>query len=220
MPTPTSDDRHRRRARRSTGEEEEAQEEQADDQRHDRKQIREQPVAENEEPGDDQHRAGDPVAVEDAHEPEYDTGRGPLRIGFWTCRIPRAGQHVRRGSARSRSRFPEAHEDHPWGETAIKVRNKVFCFLGAGDPAGCGLTIGVKLPQSHPLALAQPHVSPMRYGLGKAGWVTGIFPADDLPPMPHAREAMARGVVPGGRATRLVDGASRILPGGIRPMLR
>jgi predicted DNA-binding protein (MmcQ/YjbR family) len=80
--------------------------------------------------------------------------------------------------------FPEAHEDHPWGETAIKVRNKVFCFLGAGDPAGDGLTIGVKLPESHPLALAQPHVSPMRYGLGKAGWVTGIFPADDLPPMP------------------------------------
>ncbi len=80
--------------------------------------------------------------------------------------------------------YPEAHEDHPWGETAIKVRNKVFCFLGVGDPDGGGLTLGVKLPESHPLALAQPHVSPMRYGLGKAGWVTGIFPADDLPPTP------------------------------------
>jgi predicted DNA-binding protein (MmcQ/YjbR family) len=80
--------------------------------------------------------------------------------------------------------YPEAYEDHPWGDTAIKVRTKVFCFLGAGDPAGGGLTIGVKLPESHPLALAQPHVTPMRYGLGKAGWVTGIFPADDLPPIP------------------------------------
>jgi predicted DNA-binding protein (MmcQ/YjbR family) len=80
--------------------------------------------------------------------------------------------------------YPEAHEDHPWGDTAIKVRGKVFCFLGVADAENRGLTIGVKLPQSHPLALAQPHVSPMRYGLGKAGWVTGIFPHDDLPPMP------------------------------------
>ena len=80
--------------------------------------------------------------------------------------------------------YPEAHEDHPWGDTVVKVRNKVFCFLGPGSPTGDGLTIGVKLPESHPLALAQPHVTPMRYGLGKAGWVTGMFPADDLPPLP------------------------------------
>jgi predicted DNA-binding protein (MmcQ/YjbR family) len=80
--------------------------------------------------------------------------------------------------------YPEAREDHPWGETAFKIRNKVFCFLGPGEAGGGGLTIGVKLPESHPLALAQPHVSPMRYGLGKAGWVTGIFPADEVPPMP------------------------------------
>jgi hypothetical protein len=80
--------------------------------------------------------------------------------------------------------YPEAHEDHPWGETAIKVRTKVFCFLGVGEGAGGGLTIGVKLPDSHPLALAQPHVTPMRYGLGKSGWVVGQFPAEELPPMP------------------------------------
>jgi hypothetical protein len=25
--------------------------------------------------------------------------------------------------------FPEAHEDFPWGESAIKVRGKVFVFM-------------------------------------------------------------------------------------------
>jgi hypothetical protein len=80
--------------------------------------------------------------------------------------------------------YPDAHEDHPWGETVIKVRAKVFCFLGPGEAGGGGLTLGLKLPNSGPLALAQPHVTPMRYGLGKAGWITGQFPADDLPPMP------------------------------------
>jgi hypothetical protein len=80
--------------------------------------------------------------------------------------------------------YPEAIEDHPWGETAIKVRGKVFCFLGPGEASGGGLTFGVKLPQSQPLALAQAHVTPMRYGLGKAGWITGQFPQDDLPPLP------------------------------------
>ena len=24
--------------------------------------------------------------------------------------------------------YPEAHEDFPWGESAIKVRGKVFCI--------------------------------------------------------------------------------------------
>ncbi len=29
--------------------------------------------------------------------------------------------------------LPEAWEDHPWGETAIKVRKKVFLFMGRPD---------------------------------------------------------------------------------------
>ncbi len=31
--------------------------------------------------------------------------------------------------------YPEAHEDHPWGETAIKVKGKVFLFLGRPEDA-------------------------------------------------------------------------------------
>lgn len=89
---------------------------------------------------------------------------------------PNPFEHIR-GLALS---YPEAHEDHPWGDTVVKVRGKVFCFIGIGDVFG----LTVKLPQSAPLALAQPHVTPSRYGLGKAGWVTGQFPLDELPPLP------------------------------------
>jgi predicted DNA-binding protein (MmcQ/YjbR family) len=65
--------------------------------------------------------------------------------------------------------LPEAHEDHPWGESVAKVRKKVFVFLGmedSGEPS-----IGLKLAESHPLALAQPGVKPMGYGLGDSGWI-------------------------------------------------
>ena len=41
--------------------------------------------------------------------------------------------------------FPEAHEDFPWGERVVKVRKKVFVFMGHPDG---GLTLSVKLPES------------------------------------------------------------------------
>ena len=69
---------------------------------------------------------------------------------------------------------PGAWLDHPWGEDVAKVGKKVFVFFGVeGNSAEFGL--GVKLPQSGPLALAQPGVTPMGYGLGKAGWVSVTF---------------------------------------------
>jgi len=65
--------------------------------------------------------------------------------------------------------FPETHEDHPWGEIALKVRGKVFVFLGAdGDEVG----FSVKLPQSADAALSLPFTRPTPYGLGKSGWVS------------------------------------------------
>jgi len=70
-------------------------------------------------------------------------------------------------------KFPGATEEHPWGETAIKVRGKVFVFLGADG-------MSVKLPQSNEFALEYPFTSPTRYGLGKAGWVSVRF--DGKPP--------------------------------------
>jgi predicted DNA-binding protein (MmcQ/YjbR family) len=65
--------------------------------------------------------------------------------------------------------FPETHEDHPWGEIALKVRGKVFVFLGAdGDEVG----FSVKLPESADQALSLPFTQPTPYGLGKSGWVS------------------------------------------------
>jgi len=47
----------------------------------------------------------------------------------------------------------------------IKVRNKIFVFLGDGS-------VGVKLTHSNQAALGLPTVRPMAYGLGRSGWVT------------------------------------------------
>ena len=63
-------------------------------------------------------------------------------------------------------RYPESREDFPWeGDRVIKVRNKIFLFLG---DAG----IGIKLTHSNEAALGLPFVKPMAYGLGRSGWVT------------------------------------------------
>ena len=62
------------------------------------------------------------------------------------------------------------------------------------------------------LALAQPRVTPTRYGLGKAGWVTGIFSLDD-PPAAADAGGLARRVVSGGRARTPGRDPVRILPG-------
>lgn len=75
--------------------------------------------------------------------------------------------------------FPEAREDFPWGERVVKVRDKVFVFLGREDEA---LGVTVKLPSSGLMALSLPFASPTGYGLGKSGWVTARFgPKDKLP---------------------------------------
>ena len=61
--------------------------------------------------------------------------------------------------------YPDTREDHPWGEIAIKVKEKVFVFMG---PNG----FGVKLPKSGPGVLKKKLGTPTHYGLGKHGWVS------------------------------------------------
>ena len=68
--------------------------------------------------------------------------------------------------------FPEATEDHPWGETALKVKGKVFVFMSVSEDA---LSLSTKLPESCALALELPFAKPTGYGLGKAGWVSARF---------------------------------------------
>ena len=68
--------------------------------------------------------------------------------------------------------FPETEVSHPWGETAIKVKGKVFLFMHVGDAK---LSLSVKLPHSREFALDRPFTQPTRYGLGSKGWVSAKF---------------------------------------------
>ena len=69
--------------------------------------------------------------------------------------------------------LPEAWEDHPWGDTVVKVRKKIFAFVGSEQ-------LTVKLEEAHAHALSIEGAAPTGYGLGKAGWVT--VPIADVPP--------------------------------------
>lgn len=68
--------------------------------------------------------------------------------------------------------LPGAWEDHPWGDTVVKVGRKIFVFLGDGSDRG---GYSVKLRESQEQALAAPGAGATGYGLGKAGWVSIPF---------------------------------------------
>ena len=91
--------------------------------------------------------------------------------------VPRGNQGLLRGFALG---YPGAYEEFPWGERVIKVKGKVFVFLGRDDD---GLGLSVKLPQSRLMALGLPFASPTGYGLGKSGWVSVQFAPREKPPM-------------------------------------
>lgn len=76
-------------------------------------------------------------------------------------------------------RYPETVEHHPWGERAYKVRGKkAFCFLTQRLDGGFAATL--KLPFRHQEVCARAFGAPAGYGLGRSGWVTVTFAADDV----------------------------------------
>lgn len=75
--------------------------------------------------------------------------------------------------------LPGAWEDHPWGETVVKVNKKVFVFLGGEER----LSLSTKLPESRDAAMTMAFTNPTGYGLGRGGWVTSSFDAKDSPPV-------------------------------------
>ena len=77
--------------------------------------------------------------------------------------------------------YPETREDHPWGESAFKVREKVFLFMSEWEGS---LRLTVKLPDSRGFALLMPFAQPTGYGLGKSGWITATFGPKDALPVP------------------------------------
>ena len=74
--------------------------------------------------------------------------------------------------------LPQAYEEFPWGERAIKVRKKVFVFMRCDETR---LGLSVKLTDSHGEASVLPFTAPTGYGLGRAGWVTVRFEAGETP---------------------------------------
>ncbi|NUW43755.1 MmcQ/YjbR family DNA-binding protein [Nonomuraea rhodomycinica] len=76
--------------------------------------------------------------------------------------------------------LPETREDHPWGESVVKVGKKVFLFLGLDEPSekwAPGFSVKL-LSEAHGHALTVEGAAPTGYGLGKAGWVTVPFRAE------------------------------------------
>ena len=84
--------------------------------------------------------------------------------------------------------YPEATEEYPWGHLAVKVKGKIFVTMSTGKSDGRFLTLSVKLPVSGKFALTLPFASPTGYGLGKSGWVTARFEAEDEVPIDRLRE--------------------------------
>jgi len=99
--------------------------------------------------------------------------------------------------------LPEAAEDYPWGERVLKVRGKIFLFLGQHNGA---LRLSMKLPSSRDFALEMAEASPTGYGLGKAGWVTFLYGDGAVPDAAHLIHWMResyRAVAPKKLATQL-----------------
>lgn len=81
--------------------------------------------------------------------------------------------------------YPDAYEDHPWGERVVKVGKKIFVFFAGRENE---LAVIMKLPFSADPALALPFVSRTGYNLGKTGWVTATFALDEHPPVELLQE--------------------------------
>jgi predicted DNA-binding protein (MmcQ/YjbR family) len=81
--------------------------------------------------------------------------------------------------------YPEAREDHPWGDTVVKVKGKIFVFCGFHQGK---LYFTAKLPHGRDAALMFPFTKPTGYGLGKAGWVSASFASGEDVPLPMLLE--------------------------------
>jgi len=104
-------------------------------------------------------------------------------------------------------RLPDAVEEFPWDERVIKVRGKIFVFLGMVEGT---LRVGVKLPTSAEMAVTLPYVEPSGYGLGRSGWVTARVPARQNPDVDLFKgwiEQSYRAVAPRKLAVALDGGA-------------
>jgi predicted DNA-binding protein (MmcQ/YjbR family) len=123
-------------------------------------------------------------------------------------KVPPAAAKAERALRAFAGSFPETREDFPWGESAFKVRGKVFLFLRASQE---GISMSTKLPQSNEAARTMPFAEPTAYGLGKSGWITSRFGPKEMPPMALLRawiEESYQAVAPKTLAAQRVAGAA------------
>jgi predicted DNA-binding protein (MmcQ/YjbR family) len=85
----------------------------------------------------------------------------------------KAGPKLAERFLRCALEYPEAWEDHPWGDTVAKVRKKILLFTGVDEGQ---LSVTTKQPDSADFALSFDWTEPTGYGLGRAGWVSARFP--------------------------------------------
>jgi predicted DNA-binding protein (MmcQ/YjbR family) len=115
----------------------------------------------------------------------------PAYIGRWSSGLEAvivrgvASANHGKGNKRDQVRrfavgLPDAYEDFPWGELALKVNGKVFAFLGGEEAVPQAMS--VKLRESHDHALDSKGAAPTGYGLGRAGWVS-VPLASSSPPV-------------------------------------
>jgi predicted DNA-binding protein (MmcQ/YjbR family) len=115
---------------------------------------------------------------------------------------------------RAALKYPEAHEDFPWGERAIKVGGKMFLLMALTDE---WLGATVKLHDSSDGALALAFVTPTGYGLGRSGWVSARFTSARQVPVDLLLQWVAesyRAVAPRKLVAKLQASAGRALESG------
>jgi predicted DNA-binding protein (MmcQ/YjbR family) len=104
--------------------------------------------------------------------------------------VERTSQKAPRGAAAELAlskfalEFPSAVEEFPWGHRVAKVNKKIFVTFGNDEGA---FSMSAKLPRSAEIALTLPFAEPTGYGLGKSGWVTARFAANETPPLDMMR---------------------------------
>ena len=77
--------------------------------------------------------------------------------------------------------FPEAAKGTSCNQSSLKAGKGSFLFIGPG-PKGQGFKAMFKLKASMPEALELAEKEPKRFEVGKTGWVTARFTAEE--PLP------------------------------------
>jgi predicted DNA-binding protein (MmcQ/YjbR family) len=66
---------------------------------------------------------------------------------------------------------PGAWQDEPWGDAVVaKVGQKIFAFLGSGEPLGVGLKCGPSREAADEWLLRYPGDASVMPYIGRSGW--------------------------------------------------